>query len=308
MKKKDIVSILDLTKEEILTIFKMTEKLKKNPFEETLKGRTLGMIFNKPSTRTRVSFEVAMTQLGGHAIYMNSADLQLRRGETISDTGKTLSRYLDIIMIRTFDHNDVVELASSTTIPVINGLTDLLHPCQVLSDIFTIIEKKNTCLPDRQEKVDDFNFQDLTIVFVGDGNNVCNSFINAQKILKFNLIVSTPEKYKPELLESNKDVKWVEDPFKAVEDADIIYTDTWTSMGKEEERDERLKVFKKYQVNKKLLENVKKKHFVMHCLPAKRGEEITDDVIDGESSIVFDQAENRLHVQKAIIKFLLGYE
>jgi len=299
MSKRDLISILDLEKEEILKIYRMTKELKEKPIKNLLEGRTMGMIFNKPSTRTRVSFEVAMVQLGGHAIYMNSSDLQLRRGETISDTGKTLSRYLDIIMIRTYNHNDVIELAESTTVPVINGLTDLLHPCQVLSDIYTVIEKQN-------KDIDEFNFSKLTIAFIGDGNNVCNSFINAQKILKFNLVISTPEKYKPELLESNKDVKWIENPFIAVEDADIIYTDTWTSMGKEEEREERKKVFMKYQINKKLLENAKKRYFIMHCLPAKRGEEITDEVIDGENSIVFDQAENRLHVQKAIIKFLLG--
>jgi len=299
MSKRDLISITDLKKEEVNKIFQMTEKMKKNPYTKILEGKTLAMIFNKPSTRTRVSFEAGMVQLGGHALYLNSQDLQLKRGETISDTGKTLSRYIDIIMIRTYSHNDVVELANATTIPVINGLTDLLHPCQVISDIYTIIEKKNN-------NFKDFNFTELKITFVGDGNNVCNSFINAQKILNFKLTISTPENYKPTLLKENPDVKWVLEPSEAVKDADVIYTDVWASMGQEKETEERKKVFLPYQVNSNLLEKAKNDVLVMHCLPAHRGEEITDEVIDGKNSIVFDQAENRLHVQKAIIRFLLN--
>ncbi|HLD30081.1 MAG TPA: ornithine carbamoyltransferase [bacterium] len=300
MKGKDIVSIADLTREEIIRIFVETKRLKDGPrYITAQQGKTLGMIFHKPSTRTRVSFEVAMVQLGGYALYLGAQDLQLRRGETIGDTGKTLSRYLNAIMIRTYSHQDVIDLAEASSIPVINGLTDLLHPCQVLADLYTIIEA-------RKKEIATFDFSKLRIAFVGDGNNVCNSFINAQKKLGFNLSIATPEQYKPSLLGNVKGISWTSRPAEAVRESAVIYTDVWASMGKEQEQEERKKVFRPFQVNRELLEKAAGDPFIMHCLPAHRGEEITDEVIDGKNSIVFTQAENRLHVQKAALNLVLG--
>ncbi len=308
MKTKDLINIADLGRDEILEIFAKTEKIKakckKGKLTPLLEGKALGMIFHKPSTRTRVSFEVGMYQLGGYALYMGASDLQLGRGETIADTARTLSRYLDGIMIRTYKHADVVELARCATIPVINGLTDLLHPCQVLGDIYTLIEKFD-------KDVNDLDLSDIKVTFVGDGNNVTNSWVNAAAKLDFSFTICPPSGFEPDrdiwaaAEQAGAKISVERDPSKAVADADIIYTDVWTSMGQEEERAKRLKVFAPFQVNAELMAEAKSGAFVMHCLPAHRGEEVTDDVLDGPASIVFDQAENRLHIQKGIMALLM---
>uniref|UniRef100_A0A7C3UI01 Ornithine carbamoyltransferase n=1 Tax=Geoglobus ahangari TaxID=113653 RepID=A0A7C3UI01_9EURY len=298
---KHLISISDLTKEELLDFLELAKKLKderrRGVFNDYLKNRSLAMIFELPSTRTRISFEVAMADMGGHALYLNWNDLQLGRGETIADTARVVSRYVHAVMMRVRNHSTIVEFAKHSEVPVINGLSNLEHPCQIIGDLLTILEKKGGF--------------DIKLSWVGDGNNVCNSLILASAILGFDMCVATPEGYEPPkiILERAKelggDVKILRDPFEAVKDADVIYTDVWTSMGQEAEREQRLKVFKKYQVNSELVENAKEDVIVMHCLPAHRGEEITDDVIDGVRSVVFDQAENRLHAQKAILLRLI---
>jgi len=310
--KRDLISILDLSSDEIIRLLLSATELKKaKGMKQTLKGKVLGMVFQKPSTRTRVSFEVAMYQLGGHALFLNAQDLQLSRGEAVRDTAKVLSRYLDGIVVRAYDHREVAELAKESDIPVINGLSDLLHPCQVLADIFTIAEKKG-----KLSRLSPRALSGLKVAFVGDGNNVANSWIHGAARMGMKLAISTPPGYEPDkkvLGEGLKlakatgaDIRTLHDPEEAVKNADIIYADVWISMGMEKEREERLKVFKPYQVNAELISKAKKDVLVMHCLPAHRGEEVTDDVLDGPNSIVFDQAENRLHVQKAILEFLLG--
>ena len=307
MKHKDLISIADLTPKEINQIFKLTKKLKKLHKKRKdhllLIDRTLAMIFQKPSTRTRVSFEAGMYQLGGYALFLSAQDLQLHRGETIKDTAKTLSRYVDGIMIRTYDHQDVENLAKYGTIPIINGLSDLLHPCQVLSDLYTIKEKKG-------------RLKKLKVAYVGDGNNVANSWCYGAAKMGMELSLACPARYQPnktvvtrasgEAMISGAKINILEDPSQGVKDADVIYTDVWASMGKEEEVVERKSIFYPYQVNEELVAKAKKDCIVMHCLPAHRGEEITDGVMDGPHSVVFDQAENRLHVQKAILVLLLG--
>ncbi len=301
--KKDLLSIYDLNKEDIELIFARALELKKKHKEgvshRSLNCKTLGMIFEKTSTRTRVSFEVGMFQLGGHAVYLSAEATQISRGETMSDTGKVLSRYLDGIMIRTSSQDRVEKLAASSTVPVINGLSDLLHPCQILTDLFTIREKRK-------------NYCGLNFAYVGDGNNVTNSWINAAIRLNFNLNIGCPEGYEPNerimaiaAREARSKIEIIYDPLEAVKNVDVISTDVWTSMGSEGQEEERRKVFQKYQVNAGLLQQAKKDVLVMHCLPAHRGEEITDEVIDGPHSIVFDQAENRLHLQKAILETLI---
>ena len=310
--KRDLISILDLSSDEIVKILLSAKELKERKrIKDTLKGKVLGMVFHKPSTRTRVSFEVAMYQLGGYGLFLNAQDLQLSRGETIRDMAKTLSRYLDGIVVRAYSHQDVVELAKESTVPVINGLSDLLHPCQVLADIFTIAEKKG-----KLSHLSSKALSGIEVAFVGDGNNVANSWINGVARLGMKLVISTPPGYEPDkkILEeglklakaTGADIRVLHEPGEAVKKADVIYTDVWVSMGMEKEREERLKVFKPYQVNERLIGKAKKDVLVMHCLPAHRGEEITDEVLDGPNSIVFDQAENRLHVQKAILEFLMG--
>ncbi len=298
---KHLISISDLTKEELLDFLKLAKKLKderrRGIFNDYLKNRSLAMIFELPSTRTRISFEVAMSDMGGHALYLNWNDLQLGRGETIADTARVVSRYVHAVMMRVRNHSTIVEFAKHSEVPVINGLSNLEHPCQIIGDLLTILEKKGGF--------------DIKLSWVGDGNNVCNSLILASAILGFEMSVATPEGYEPpeEILkkvrEMEGNVNLLRDPFEAVKDADVIYTDVWTSMGQEEEREQRLKVFKNYQVNSELVEKAKDDVIVMHCLPAHRGEEITDDVMDGERSVVFDQAENRLHAQKAILLRLI---
>uniref|UniRef100_A0A7C4TH54 Ornithine carbamoyltransferase n=1 Tax=candidate division WOR-3 bacterium TaxID=2052148 RepID=A0A7C4TH54_UNCW3 len=296
--KKDLTSIFDLNKDEIFEIFKITkelkEKQKKGIEHKLLLNKTLAMIFEKPSLRTRVTFETGMTQLGGHAIYLAPADIQLGKRESVKDVAKNLSRWVDIIMARVFSHRTIIELAGNAEVPVINGLCDLEHPCQILGDLYTIIEKKGA-------------LNKITLAFVGDGNNVCNSLIAASAILGYKMNVATPTNYEPnkDYLKRAKNVRWTENPVEAIRNADIIYTDVWVSMGQESETEKRRRVFQPFQVNGELLKkNQKGDYLIMHCLPAHRGEEITDEVIDGSHSIVLDQAENRLHIQKGIMVFL----
>ena len=301
--KKDILTLWDLEPEEITQLIDRSIELKKGRNADTpyrpLPGRTLGIIFDKPSTRTRVSFETAMIQLGGGVIFMSSKDTQLIRDEPVGDTARVLSRYVDGIVIRTYSQELVEELASNSSIPVMNGLTDIYHPCQVLSDLQTITEKKG-------------DLAGLKIVWVGDGNNVAHSWINAAAILGLHLVVSTPDGYRPnsdiyqKAIEHGRgNISLVGDPFEAVRDADIIYTDVWASMGQEEEQEIRKKIFRSYQINEKLVAAAKKDVAVMHCLPAHRGEEITGEVLEGRHSVVWDQAENKLHMHKAIIDRLM---
>jgi len=301
--KKDLLSFAGMQPPDFEEILRRTARLKKMLKEgrkhASLAGKTLGMIFDKSSTRTRISFEVGMYQLGGIALFLNSRDTQIGRGETLADSARMMSCYLDGIMIRTFAQESVEELARYATIPVINGLTDLLHPCQILADLFTIQEKKGS-------------YEGVRVAYIGDGNNVANSWIEAATHLPFELALACPEGYDPDsrlMKESQKDgrdrVRLCRDPFEAAAGADVLYTDVWTSMGQEAESQERKKIFANYQINGKLLGVAKKDAVVMHCLPAHRGEEITAEVIDGPQSVVIDEAENRLHAQKAVLEILL---
>jgi ornithine carbamoyltransferase len=304
MKKKDFVCINDLTQEEFDQILDLAIEVKKNPsaYATSLKGKTLAMIFQKPSTRTRISFEVGIYQLGGSALYLSSNDLQLGRGETIADTARVLSRYVDGIMARVFSHQHILDLALNGTIPVINGLTDLLHPCQGMADYLTIREKKGK--------------GKLKIAYVGDGNNVAHSLLYGAPKAGLDISVVSPYGYFPDkniVDEANKEaskkgttVEVTADIDLGVRNADIIYTDVWTSMGQEAEQLKRLVNLRPYQVNPTLMKKAKRDALFMHCLPAHRGEEVVDEVVDSEQSVVFDQAENRLHVQKAIMLKLMG--
>ena len=294
--KKDLLTINDLSVAEINEILKLAGELKEKrySFGEPLKGKTLGLIFEKPSNRTRVSFEVGITELGGHAIYLGSYEIDLGKRESPEDVAKVLSRYLNGIIARTFSHKTVVELAKHSSIPVINGLTDYQHPCQALSDLFTIKEKKG--------------LNNITVAFIGDGNNVLNSLLYICHKMGIKIRAACPKGYEPgkDVL---KDVAGsaviFNSPAEAVKGADVIYTDVWTSMGQEKEYGKRLKAFKKYQVNSELVKLANKDAVILHCLPAHRGQEITSEVMDSASSAVLDQAENRLHVQKAILIKLL---
>ena len=308
LKGKDMLSIHDLSVEEVQEILALAAELKakqKAGIEHhLLKGKTLGMIFEKSSTRTRVSFETGMYQLGGQALFLSSRDLQLGRGEPIKDTARVLSRYLDGIMIRTFGHDRVEELAEYASIPVINALTDLLHPCQVLTDLLTIREHKGKEL------------QGLKMAYVGEGNNMTNSYMYGCAKVGMTFVAATPEDYRPnEIVMKNAiadakatgaSITLVTDPKEAVKDADIIVTDTWASMGQEDEHDARKKIFAPYQVNQELLNGADKRVIVMHCLPAYRGEEITEDVFEANANVIFDEAENRLHTQKAIMALTMA--
>lgn len=307
LKGRDMLTLMDYTPEEIMQILDLADELKsthkEGSYSSLLQGKTLGMIFQKPSTRTRVSFEVAMFQLGGHALYLSAADLQLGRGETIKDTGKVLSRYLDGIMIRTFAQADVEELAESADIPVINGLTDLLHPCQVLADLQTVREHKG-------------RLAGLKLAYVGDGNNVCRSLLYGCAKTGMHISVASPEGYLPELeiveraravaQGTGGSVQITTDPLEAVEEADVVVTDVWASMGQEAEQEKRLNIFAPYQVNRDLVQRAKPDYIFLHCLPAHRGEEVAAEIIDGPHSVVFDEAENRLHAQKALLALLMG--
>jgi ornithine carbamoyltransferase len=302
---KHLISIADLTPKELEEILNLAEKLKEERYKgrvtDYLKNKSLAMIFELPSTRTRISFEVAMTDLGGHALYLNWNDLQLGRGEPIKDTARVLSRYVHAVMMRVRRHETIVEFAKYSTVPVINGLSNLEHPCQVIADLLTIKEFKG-------------DLKHVKLAWIGDGNNVCNSLILASALTRMKMVVCTPKGYEPDknivekALEMGANLEFESDPEKAVEDADVIYTDVWVSMGQEKERRKRLKAFADYQVTQKLVDSAKANVVVMHCLPAHRGEEITEEVLEGEHSIVFDQAENRLHAQKAILLKLIGGE
>ncbi len=292
-----LLKLSDMSKQEIMDVLNLADQLKyenKNGIEHhLLKGKTLGMIFTKSSTRTRVSFEVGMYQLGGNALFLSGNDLQLGRGEPIKDTARVLSRYLDGIMIRTFKQSDVEELAEFGSIPIINGLTDYCHPCQVLADLMTIREFKGT-------------FQDLKLCFVGDGNNMANSLIVGCIKLGIKIAIACPDNHAPdcEIVKWGKEQGLLEvtsDIFKAGKDADVVYTDVWASMGQEAEAEERKKEFEKFQVNAELMAIAKKDAIVLHCLPAHRGEEISEEVFEAHATELFEEAENRLHAQKAVL-------
>lgn len=299
---KHLLRMRDVSREELDSILNLADRLKKEvkngEFKSYLKNKTLGMIFQKSSTRTRVSFEVGMQQLGGYPLYLNASDLQMGRGEPVKDTARVLSRYLDIIMIRTYDQQDVSDLAEYGNIPIINGLTDYSHPCQVLADLMTIRERKG-------------KLEGLKLCYIGDGNNMCNSLIVGGVIAGMEVSVATPVKYPPaedvvSWAESQKGFSRFRDPESAVVDADVVVTDVWASMGNESEIKERQKVFSGvYQVNSKLMALAKKDACVQHCLPAHRGEEITEEVFEAHADEIFEEAENRLHVQKAVILKLL---
>jgi len=299
--KRDFLRLWDLSSEEIDRLLKRAVELKsgKDKTRCPLIGRSIGLLFEKASTRTRVSFEVGIYQLGAQAIYINPQEIQLGRGETIFDTARVLSRYLDAIVIRTFSHGTLIEFASNSSIPVINGLSDLHHPCQALADLMTIFEKKG-------------RLKGINLAYIGDGNNVANSLIEASSRMEIHLVAACPKGCEPDahiLAEAKASAKSeilvIQDPKKAAQEADVLYTDVWVSMGQEKEAARKKKKFRGYQLNSKILSYAKKDAIVLHCLPAHRGEEITDDVMDGPHSAVLDQAENRLHTQKALLEFLL---
>ncbi len=303
---KSFVSLNDFTEVEFFQIFDLSEslknKLKNGISHRLLDGKTLGMIFSKPSTRTRISFEVGIYQLGGIGMFFNQNDLQLKKSENISDTAKVLSRFLSGIMIRTFEHQDVLDLARYASIPVINGLTDLMHPCQVMADLFTILEKKKKLMG-------------LKLAYIGDGNNMAHSLLHGCSKIGMNISVASPQGFQPnkmivdEATENAKKfkskVEVLIDPFEAVKNADVIYTDVWASMGQESESQKRKEIFKPYQINKNLVIHAKEDYLFMHCLPAHRGDEVVNEIADSPNSVIFDEAENRLHVQKAIMALLM---
>ncbi|MBN2406859.1 MAG: ornithine carbamoyltransferase [Elusimicrobia bacterium] len=299
MKKKDFIALTDHDLETLDGLVRRGIELKKGAAPSIGPGKVLALIFNKPSTRTNVSFQMAINRLGGSSIYLGAESLQLSRGETIEDTARTLSRYVDAVMIRTYSHQSVIDFAGAASIPVINGLTDLLHPCQALGDIMSVAEVKGR------------DYKNIKMAYIGDGNNVCHSLINAAGIFGFGLAVSGPPDFPPDpgilkkMKEINGRITVTEDPYKAVKDADAVYTDVWVSMGDKQGKADSKKAFEKYQVNEDLIKNARPDAIVMHCLPAHRGEEITDSVMDGPQSYVFEQAENRMHIQEAILEYLL---
>jgi len=302
--KRDLTTMLDV-QDDILDILRTAEEMKKKRDldDQPLKGKVLAMIFEKSSTRTRVSFEVGMIELGGFAVTLNTKDLQMGRGETVADTARVLSRYVDGIMYRAYEHDMVMELAKHATVPVINGLDNFEHPCQIMADLLTVKEHLG-------------KLKGVKMAYVGDGNNVCNSLMLGCAMVGMDLSCGCPKGYEPDpgvlkkakaIAKKNKcQLKVVESPKEAAKDADVVYTDVWVSMGQEEEQKLREKIFKPYQVNSDLMSVAHKKAIVMHCLPAHRGMEITDEVIDSKASVVLDQAENRLHAQKAIMVALMG--
>ncbi len=306
MKGRSLASLYDLTREEIEQILKTSELLKlqshRGQEHPLLKGKTLAMIFEKPSTRTRISFEVGMWQLGGYALYLSASDLQLGRGETIADTAQVLSRYVDGVMARVFAHQTILDLIMYSRVPVINGLSDFTHPCQGLADLFTIYEKKG-------------RLSGLKLAYVGDGNNVAHSLLYGCSKVGMSITLGCPKGYQPNtkvVSEAKKEAKGngceakvTNDPKEAVRGADIVYTDVWASMGKEKEHAARIRIFKPYQVNDQLVKGAKEDYIFMHCLPAHRGEEVTNEVADSKNSVIFDQAENRLHTQKALMALIM---
>ena len=300
---KDFLSLLDWSLEDLESIFSLTRELKQKQKEGTphqlLKGQTLGMIFEKSSTRTRVSFEVGMFQLGGHGIFLHSGTTQMGRGEPIKDTARVMSAYCDGVMARTYSHAALEEFAEYSYIPVINGLSDLYHPCQLVADMFTVTEHKE-------------DYRNLKYCWIGDGNNMANSWINAAAVAGFELRIATPKGYEPDskivdlARKAGAKVLLTNDPREAADGVDVLNTDVWASMGHEEEQEERIKAFSGFQINTELLKLADPEAVVMHCLPAHRDEEITDAVVEGSQSIIFDEAENRLHVQKAILATLMA--
>ncbi|MEC9205840.1 MAG: ornithine carbamoyltransferase [Pseudomonadota bacterium] len=303
MNKKNIrhfKSLLDINKNEFIRIIERSIELKKetkgNITNNSFQNKTMAMIFKKNSTRTRVAFETAMTAMGGSAIFLSSESTQMNRGESLSDTAKVLSGMIDIIMIRTHNHDEVEELATHSSVPVINGLTEKCHPCQLLADMQTFYEIKGS-------------IEGKKVAWIGDGNNMCNSYINAAKILDFELKISTPTGYEPDqklLSLAGSNVEICDLPGKAVEDCDLVSTDVWSSMGTEQEQEKKYNIFKSYQINQHLIEKAKSDAIFMHCLPAHRGEEVDAEVIDGKQSVVWQQAHNRLHTSKALIEFLFN--
>jgi len=301
--KKDLIKLMDLNKEDIFQILDLAEKLKierKSGIEhKVLAGKSLAMIFSKSSTRTRVSFEAGIYQLGGQAMFLSTNDLQIGRGEPIKDTARVLSRYVDGIMIRTASHKSVEELAEWATIPVINGLTDFAHPCQALADLMTVREYKT-------------KLEGIRLTYIGDGNNVCNSLVVGALICGMEVNVVVPKGYEPNptVLEFTKkysdNFMLTHEPKEGADKADVLYTDVWSSMGQEDEAEERKKIFEGFQINKELLSYADEKAIVLHCLPAKRGEEITDEAFEAHAGSIFDEAENRLHAQKAVMALLMG--
>jgi ornithine carbamoyltransferase len=304
--KKDLLTLRDVNAEDCEALFSRSLELKRRHAaglpDPSLQGKTLGLIFDKPSTRTRVSFEAAMAQLGGTPLFLNAQDTQLIRNEPVADTARALSRYLDGLVVRTYSQDLLEELGAEASIPIVNGLTDMYHPCQVLSDLMTIVELKG-------------GLEGVKIVWVGDGNNVCHSWLNAAAVLPLYLVVSCPEGYQPDdailkaaLKDTQGQIQLVASPEEAAHEADVIYTDVWASMGQEKEAGLRKKFFMPYQVTEKLVACAKPDVIVMHCLPAHRGEEITAEVLEGSHSVVWDQAENKMHMHKGILEKLMGDE
>jgi len=301
--KKDLTKLMDLSKEDIIKILDLADKLKKERKDgiehKILEGKSLAMIFSKSSTRTRVSFEAGIYQLGGQAMFLSTNDLQIGRGEPIKDTARVLSRYIDGIMIRTASHEDVEELAEWSSVPVINGLTDFAHPCQVLADLMTIREHKGS-------------LEGLNITYIGDGNNVCNSLVVGSLICGMKVSVVVPKGYEPNPAVLEFSGKYpgqfilTHEPKEGADKADVLYTDVWSSMGQESEAAERKKIFEGFQINRELLSYADENAIVLHCLPAKRGEEITDEAFEVHAGSIFDEAENRLHAQKAVMALLMG--
>ena len=296
MKSKHFLTLLDIPKEEIKNLVHRAIELKKMTKENIvytpLQNKTLALLFDKSSTRTRVSFEVGMTHFGGNTLFLSPRDTQLGRGEPIEDTAKVISSMVDCVVIRTHDHEDVVKFSSKSSVPVINGLTELVHPCQLLADMMTYIEING-------------DIKGKKVAWVGDANNMCNSYINASKQFDFELSIATPEKYIPSLYKDDNNIILTHDPLEAAKGADLIVTDVWASMGQEDEENERKKIFKSLQVNKNVMNVADKNAIFMHCLPAHRGEEVTSEVLDSKSSVIWQEAENRLHAQKALLEYLL---
>ncbi|WP_024832296.1 ornithine carbamoyltransferase [Ruminiclostridium josui] len=304
---KHLLSLNDLSADEIHDLLKLSEKLKRQTKEgvqhHLLKGKTLGMIFSKSSTRTRVSFEVGMYQLGGYSLFLSSNDIQLGRGESIFDTANVLSRYIDGIMIRTYKQSDVEDLAKYGSIPVINGLTDEMHPCQILADLLTVYEHKG-------------KLEGLKLAYIGDGNNVAHSLLHGCAKTGMDIAIASPKGYecssiyvdeaKEAAKSSGSKVILTQDPVEAISNADVVYADTWISMGQEDQKEEKLNIFMPYQINSQLFAKANEDAIFLHCLPAYRGYEVTEDVIDGAQSVIFDEAENRLHAQKAVMATLMG--
>ena len=302
--KRDFLSVLDFSRDEILETFRISSDMKKDPrgYSDSLKGKSLAMIFEKPSLRTRVTFDVGIHQLGGFSVYLSPAEINLGKRESIHDVAKNLERMVDGIMIRTFAHQNVLDMARHASVPIINGLTDYVHPCQAIADYLTILEFKKS-------------FEGLKLCYVGDGNNVAHSLLFAGASLGVDVTVACPESHKPEAKAlrlarqeagaTGAAITVTHDAFQGVEGADVVYTDVWASMGQEAETEIRRKIFKPFQVNAQLMARAKKDALFMHCLPAHRGDEVTDEVIDGPNSVVFQEAENRLHAQKAIMLKLM---